>query len=158
MNHSFLSFKTPLRAVPSSVVIIGLIAALIGFADASYLTIEHYKNVIPPCSVGGCETVLTSSYSTVAGIPEALLGAIYYLVILVGLFAYLDTKKPAILKWTLIIPILGFIYEVWLVYLQLFVIHSICEYCMLSALVTLVLFCIAVYAFSRRDASPALPE
>lgn len=140
-----------LRALPNSVTVTALVVALIGFADAVYLTIEHFKNAIPPCTIGGCETVLTSSFSSVFGVPQALLGAIYYLAILVGLFAYLDGKSPAILKWTMIVPIVGFVYEVWLVYLQLFVIHSICQYCMLSVLVTLVLFVISLYALSRRE-------
>ncbi len=147
------------RALRNSLVVIALIVALIGFADAVYLTVEHFQNVIPPCTTGGCETVLTSAYSSILGIPQAVLGALYYLAILVGFFAYLDTKNQKILKLTLMIPVIGFIYELWLVYLQLFVLHSICQYCMLSALVTLVLFGISVYAFCGRKAAlpPANP-
>jgi len=151
MNSS-PSSKTQPRALRNSLVWVTLVVALVGFADAAYLTIEHYKNVIPPCTIGGCENVLTSTFSVIFGIPQAVLGAIYYLIILVGLFAFIDSKNPKILKWTMIIPIIGFIYELWLVYLQLFVIHSICQYCMLSAIVTLVLFGISVYYFSRRAA------
>lgn len=147
-----------LRALPNSLTIVSLLVALVGFADAVYLTIEHYRNVIPPCTIGGCETVLTSTYSSIFGIPQAVLGAIYYLVILVGFFAYFDSKNKTLLKWTLVVPVIGFIYELWLVYLQLFVVHSICQYCMLSALVTLVLFGISVYAFSRKETSSEVPE
>ena len=64
------AFKTIIDAAARSKVSTGavvflFIVALIGFADASYLTVEHYRNVIPPCTTSGCETVLTSSYSTI---------------------------------------------------------------------------------------------
>ena len=147
-----------LRVLPTSVTVTALLVALIGFADATYLTIEHFQNVIPPCTVGGCETVLTSSYSVIFGIPQAVLGALYYLAILVGLFAYLESKNRNILKWTMFIPVIGLLYEAWLVYLQFFVVHSICEYCMLSALVTLGLFGISIYAFSRKEISADAPK
>src|SRR5690348_14780226 len=60
-----------------------IILSFLGFLDAAYLTILHYKNVIPPCSIAhGCETVLTSQYATLGPIPIALLGVFFYLVVL----------------------------------------------------------------------------
>ena len=148
-------FKRPLKA-PNSLVIVALIVALLGFADAAYLTLEHYQNAIPPCSIGSCETVLTSVYSTVLGIPVSLAGAMYYLVILVALFAYLDTKKDFLLKLALIIPVIGFIATAWFVYLQLFVLHAICVYCMGSAITTTLLFIVSMIVFSKYRAADTL--
>jgi uncharacterized membrane protein len=147
MNLKHL-LKQPLQVVPNKVAIILLIVALIGFADAGYLTVEHYKDAIPPCSItGGCESVLTSGYATIAGLPVSLIGAVYYLLIAVGIFTYIESKKTRLLKLALLLVVLGFIATLWFVYLQLFVIKAICLYCMGSALTTTLLFIGAVYVF-----------
>src|SRR4051812_8879211 len=92
----------PLNSLPTGLVLALVIVALLGFADAAYLTVEHYQNIIPPCSItGGCEKVLTSPYSTVLGIPVSLVGSIYYLLVLVGLAAYLEGKYERILRYAL---------------------------------------------------------
>jgi uncharacterized membrane protein len=166
MINSYPSFRRPLRALPSSLVIIFFIIALLGFADAAYLTAEHYLQAIPPCTTGfSCATVLTSSYSTIAGIPVSLLGAFYYLVICIGVFAYLESKHVArevkahhhaILKGALCLTVLGFLMSLWFLYLQAFVIHSFCEYCIGSALTSTLLFIIALVIFIRDARAPTI--
>jgi uncharacterized membrane protein len=127
-----------------------LIVAVLGFTDAAYLTIEHFQGVIPPCSiVSGCETVLTSSYSVVAGIPVSLLGALYYLIITIGVFAYLDTKKPDILKWTLSLTICGLLMSLWFIFVQALILKAWCIYCLGSAATSIVLFILANIVFKK---------
>ncbi len=123
--------------------------AVIGFVDASYLAVEHYINRIPPCAIGSCETVLTSSFATVAGIPVALAGALYYLIILVLLMIYLDTKKESMLRGTLIFTTAGFLASIYFFILQAFVIHAFCQYCLVSALTSTILFITSVYIFYK---------
>ena len=124
-----------------SVVALLLAASLIGFVDAAYLTAKHYLGAPPPCGLfGGCETVTTSEYAKVAGVPLALLGALYYLAVFLSTIVYLDTRRSGILRMTAGFTAVGFIASLWFVYLQLFVIKAICPYCMLSALVSTVLF------------------
>lgn len=142
----------------------GLVFALLGlaplgFLDASYLTIEHFLNKVPPCTiVHGCEAVTTSPYSLIFGIPTALLGALYYLAIILALVYYLDSKRAIIIKLTASFTAVGFAFSLWLVYLQLFVIRAICLYCMLSALSSTALFIIGLLvlkshrAFERQTA------
>jgi uncharacterized membrane protein len=164
MNNSYLSFKQPLRALPASLVIVFFIVALLGFADSTYLTVEHYMGVIPPCTlVSGCEAVLTSAYSTIAGVPVSLLGALYYLVICVGVFAYLESKHiaqevkahhHAILKSVLYLTVLGFLMSMWFLYLQAFVIHFYCLYCLGSATSSTLLFIIALVIFIKDAKAP----
>ncbi len=116
--------------------------APLGFLDATYLTIEHFLNRVPPCTiVHGCEAVTTSSYSMLFGvIPTSLLGALYYLALILGLIYYLDSKQAVILKGIAAFTAIGFVFSLWLVYLQLFVIHAICLYCMISAISSTCLF------------------
>jgi uncharacterized membrane protein len=154
MKHLKRSLTLPLAEARTAIVAFFLIVAVMGFADASYLTIEHYRGVIPPCSVTeGCEVVLTSSYSTIFGVPTSLLGAIYYLAVSIGAFIYLESKHgageiaahhAAILKWTLMATAFGFGMSLWFVYLQLFILHSICIYCMGSAAASTILFITAI--------------
>ena len=136
----------------SNVLIYGwLLLSLIGFTDASYLTVKHYRGEVPPCFLSsGCETVTTSKYSTVFTIPVALIGAIYYLAVFLLSVLYLDTKRTIFIK---IIPPLtggGFIASVIFIYLQLFVLHAICLYCVISAFTSTGLFGISIAQKMRK--------
>lgn len=126
------------------------VVALIGIADAIYLTIHHYTGEKVPCTiVAGCEQVLTSSYAEIAGIPLAAFGA----------FAYFTAFSLAILAafgnrsmWKLfgIQASIMAVFTVWLVYLQGFVIEAFCQFCLVSAAVTFTLFAIFLISkFSR---------
>jgi uncharacterized membrane protein len=124
--------------------------ALLGFADATYLTIEHYQGVIPPCSVvSGCETVLTSQYSVIAGVPVSLLGALFYLAILVGVFAYLESKKTTAFKWAMLLTVFGLLFSLWFIYVQAVILGAWCLYCIGSALTSTILFVIACVVFKK---------
>ena len=142
--------KMPLQAVPNNIAIILLIVALIGFIDAGYLTLEHFQGRIPPCSVtGGCEVVLTSSYSVILGIPVSLTGVIYYLFILAGTFAYLESKNLKILKCVLLITFFGLLASLWFTFVQVFILNSYCAYCLGSALISLTLFSISMKVLNK---------
>ena len=57
-----------------------LILAFAGFVDATYLTISHFRGTALACTISnGCETVTTSAYATLFGLPVALLGLLFYL-------------------------------------------------------------------------------
>ena len=123
-----------------------LIVSILGFADAAYLTIEHYLKAIPPCAVGNCEQVLTSVYSQIAGVPVSLLGAIYYLLIAVLVILYLDTKNVRFFKAAAYITVLGFVASLYFFYLQAFVIHAYCQYCLMSAVTSTLLFILGIWS------------
>ena len=125
--------------------IVFLILSVIGFIDSAYLTAKHYSGVIPPCTIKGCEVVLASKYSEVAGLPVALFGSLYYLVILSLSASYLVVKKEPIIKFEAILTPLGLIASMYFVYLQLFVIKAICQYCMLSAGISTLIFVVGMY-------------
>ena len=148
----------PLRALPSSLVIAILVIAIVGFADATYLSVEHFLGVIPPCSItGGCEKVLTSSYAEVFGIPVSLIGAVYYLLITIGSLVYLESKHVSklakhnseILRLSLFLTIPGFLASLWFTAAQIFIIHSYCEYCLSSAIITTILFILTMVVSKR---------
>ncbi len=160
--------KQPLANIPSGLVVALFVIAILGFADATYLTVEHFLGVIPPCSVTqGCEKVLTSAYSTIFGIPDSLLGSLYYLAITIGSFIYLESKyiggrvaahHVAILKWTLLATGLGALASLWFLYLQIFVLHAYCIYCLGSAASSLILHFIAHHIWRKNVSVPINPN
>src|SRR3989442_10685431 len=57
--------------------------AVAGLAIATYLAATKLSGGIPVCGpLGGCETINTSPYSELFGIPVALFGVMFSLVIL----------------------------------------------------------------------------
>lgn len=118
--------------------------AFLGFLDATYLTILHYKNVIPPCTIGSCETVLTSQYSVILGIPLALLGSLFYLSVIVLSLLILTNYKKIFLQLFYAQATIGFIISLILLGLQAFVIKQFCQYCLLSFTTSTGIFIMAV--------------
>jgi uncharacterized membrane protein len=124
--------------------LLAAVVALIGLGDAIYLTIHHLTGEMVPCSVtGGCETVLTSSYAEIGGIPLAAFGAIaYFIAFSLAILAAFGNRK-AWFVFGIQVSLMAAT-SLYLIYLQLFVIKAICQYCMLSAGVCLTLFVIAL--------------
>jgi len=118
-----------------------VVFGFIGFVDATYLTINHFQNSVPNCHlIGGCQEVLFSAYSTVAGVPVALGGVFYYLTMLILTIHYFNTRKDKFLLLASKFTVAGLLASLYFVYLQIFVIKSFCQFCMLSAFVSMVLF------------------
>ena len=113
--------------------------SLIGLVDSIYLTVEHMAGRSVRCTiVAGCSAVLSSPYSSFRGVPLALIGAIaYFIVFSLATMAAFGYQK---LGRLLVVVVLGmFITTIWLFYLQAAVIKAFCQFCLLSALVTIVL-------------------
>lgn len=139
------SLTAPFLKIPRWIIAAFFIAALIGFADAAFLAIEHYRGVVPPCTIiSGCEKVTTSVYSEVFGVPLALFGAVYYFALLVLIIAYFDLKKTIILKIAALATTIGLLASLYFIYLQLIVIKAICLYCMISAAASAMLFVLGI--------------
>jgi len=124
--------------VPWDYVVAALLS-LIGLADALYLTVQDLTGQSLRCTiVSGCSEVLSSPYAHIGPVPLAVLGAIAY-------FTVFSLAVLAVFGYRLAVPLLGglvgvmFLMTLWLLYLQAFVIHHFCQYCLLSAAVTTVL-------------------
>lgn len=146
-NDWSISYKKALQAFPrlpfSLNYLVGAtgILGFLGFSDATYLTVEHYKNVIPSCSFAhGCETVLTSQYSALFGIPIALIGAAFYLALMALLLIWIQTKQKVWMTLLTTTAGAGLFVAVILVGIQAFVLHAFCQYCLGSELIDFLLF------------------
>ena len=124
--------------------------ALAGFLDAVYLTVSHYTGYISCSVISGCQEVLASQYSEIFGIPLALLGALYYLFILINLLLYIDNQN----KWSSLIisyiTIFGFLFSLYLLYLMFFVIDALCQYCLLSATTSTLLLILSMLFIKKK--------
>lgn len=99
---------------------------------AGYLTYVHYAGLHPICEIShGCETVQTSRYASLFGIPIALLGLITYVVILISVRNADETGLLAGYVLTLV----AFGFSIYLSYREVFTIHALCSWCVSSAIV-----------------------
>jgi uncharacterized membrane protein len=121
-----------------------LLLALAGFADAAYLSMQHFSGAHLSCPLtGGCDRVLTSAYATLGPIPVALLGAVYYLAIFLLAVIYLDTRREGALKAIAQLSYLGLLAAIGFVGLQIMVIEALCFYCLISAALSVGIFALA---------------
>jgi uncharacterized membrane protein len=134
------------------------ILATVGIGVAGYLTDVHYAGLTPICGIShGCETVQTSQYAYLAGIPVALLGLIAYLILLAS---SLSAGERALLTGFGVSAV-GFAFSVYLTYREVFSIHAICSWCVTSAIVfTLLVLVSSARVVARRPAlaTPAAPS
>lgn len=104
------------------------------------------------CGSGGCETVQLSRWSRFAGIEVALIGVLGYGCILLLSVASLQPKLAG-RRWpnTLLAVLSGIavLFTLYLTYLELFVIHAVCRWCVASGFIILAIF-IAVLLDRRR--------
>jgi len=125
------------RLLAGKLILYSAILAFFGFLDSFYLTLLHYKNIIPPCSLHfGCEKVLTSAFSMIGPIPMALLGVVFYLtVIIVCLLIVIENMKQ-LLKFFHFAVVVGFLVSVVLFFIQFWILQSFCQYCLLSEVIS----------------------
>lgn len=129
---------------------IARVLALVGFADAAYLTANHYAGASVFCGAsGGCETVLSSEFATLGPVPVALIGAVYYGV------ASLLAWTPAT-GWSRGVSLalagltgVAFVVSAVLFWLQADVIHAWCRFCLVSAGLTTLLFATSIWILRR---------
>ena len=119
--------------------LIAALISLIGLGDAIYLTVQHITGASLRCTIiSGCSEVLSSPYAQAGPVPLAAVGAAAYFVVfslaILAAFGY-----PLVQLLLKILLGLMFLTTLWLLYLQAFVIHHFCQYCLLSAAVTTVL-------------------
>lgn len=145
MTNSKTPFYKLLDSPTKKAILIGLFS-FVGLIDASYLAAKHYTGTIPPCTiVKGCEAVTTSQYATIGGVSVALIGAIYYLIVLIISVAIIESRNDRLKKFLTRFSIIGLLASIWFIYLQLFVIKALCLYCLVSAFSSTAIFITALF-------------
>lgn len=131
--------------------IVFFILSLIGVGDTTYLLVKHFQGAQDVCLfTQGCDKVLESSYATMLGMPMALWGFIFYFLVFITAVFFLAHRSLRVLYALAGMTVVGFVFSLVLVYLQAFVIGSFCEFCMLSATTSTLLFITAVYVMVHK--------
>jgi uncharacterized membrane protein len=125
------------------------VLALIGLGAAIYLTYVEITHAHALCGpVGDCNAVQSSPYAKLFGIiPIGLVGAVGYIAILVAWFwrrlrsdAVSRIAGPVMFGMALF----GTLFSVYLTYLELFVIHAVCIWCLSSAIIITLLMLLSL--------------
>ena len=125
--------------------------AAVGAAITGYLLYARHTGAELVCTTGGCETVQSSPYADLLGVPVAALGLAGFLGLVVaavgrGEWARLGQATLALASC---------LFGGYLLYIQLAVIHAVCQWCLATDMITTA---IAVLALLRlRLMTPAPP-
>ena len=125
-----------------------VLVALCGAFVALYLTLYKLGYIgTLVCAVGSCETVQTSKWASLFGAPVGAWGVGYYVA--VGVLAFTGLRASlaehvGLSQCLAAITGAGLLFSLWLTYLELFVIHAICMWCVISAVLAAALFVLSV--------------
>lgn len=129
--------------------VLGTVAA-IGATIALYLTIVKLTGGVPTCGpLAGCETVQSSSYSTLFGIPISAFGLGYQLAMLALVLGWWRSGDRRALLGAYLLGLTGVFVAAYLVYLQVAVIGAICTWCVAFDTTVVLGFIGAVIAYAR---------
>lgn len=132
---------------------IALFFTVVGLLVSIYMTIYKFTNNDKMCiGSGGCSVVNASRYSEVSGIPVALFGVGGYAAIL-GLLLLEHKNKFLEQNGTMLffgLSFTGFLFTVWLIYVEIALIESLCPFCLTSQASMTIIFIISVIRLIRQ--------
>lgn len=122
--------------------LVALGASIVALGVSTYLTVEHYDHsttlACPESATINCLKVTTSSWSVVAGVPVAVAGLAYFVVMTGLLVAALRTT--AVDLALLVGSAVGVVTALYLVGVELFAVDAICLWCTSVHVLTLIVF------------------
>lgn len=130
-----------------------ILAALdvIGLLIAAYLSVVELGGGVPYCgALHGCETVAQSEYARIAGVPVAVYGVGLSLVLFSLAIAWIRSDRPGLLDAHYGLSLVGVIFEIYFLTLQVFVIHAVCVWCTAYGLSLIARFFVAMAIWIRR--------
>ena len=116
-----------------------IVLVVLGILDSIYLIYKNRPNKTLTCPLhSDCHAVLQSKWNKFLGVKNEIWGLLYYLGVLglVGLVIYNFVDIKVLIS----VISFGFLYSGFLTYVQIFKIKEYCFYCLLSALINLLLF------------------
>ena len=124
---------------------------VIGLSIAAYLANVELGGGVPYCGpLHGCETVALSSYSRIGGIPVAVYGVGLSLILLTLAIAWIRTDRNGLLDAHYGLSLIGVIFEIYFLSLQVFVIHAVCIWCTSYGVSLIARFLVAMVIWIRR--------
>ncbi len=145
-------------AAPARNLMAVSILSLMGLLISLYL-LAHSLGLTGPvmCGLGDCEAVQTSPYSYIGPIPISGIGGVGYVVLLVLAFLGLQprfARSKAVSLLLLSGSLLGVAFSAYLTYLEAFVIHAWCQWCVGSAVIITVIFILLLPEIRKLGEAP----
>jgi len=117
---------------------VAALLALAGLMLSTYMLLQRlgYLGALACGPGGGCERVQASRWSEFLGFPVAAYGVLGYLGLFAVAFAGVQgrwAEHPGPTRLLVLLSGLGVAFSLYLTYLELFVIHAICRWCVASA-------------------------
>lgn len=129
------------------------VLALFGVLISIYMLLYHLGMIGSiVCGTGGCETVQNSPWSSFLGIPVPLIGLVGYAALLATALLGLQPRRIADRRVALVLltgALIAFAFSAYLTWLEAFVIHAWCRWCIASAVLTLLVVLAALPEFAR---------
>jgi uncharacterized membrane protein len=140
--------------------IVSLLLAIAGAGISGYLTYVHYNMDALVCAGGGCHIVQASKYSEIVGIPVAVFGLLMFAAVagLVVTRELLPDQAYLANTGIMILLVSSLIYYAYLTYLEAYVIHAWCQWCVLTAIITVLLFIIEALRMREDFRDDDVPE
>lgn len=121
-----------------------LLLAFLGIVDSGYIAWKHSRKEPLACPVGenSCNIVTKSKWSEIFGIRNEVLGIIYYLVIgILGLTILFNQSYQSLaINILLFCSSIGLLFSLFFVYVQAGIIKKYCFYCLISAILSVLIF------------------
>lgn len=135
--------------------------AVFGMFIAYFLLLFHNGALVGVCEPSGWDDCGQVSgpgapYSSIGPIPVALLGLLGYIAMFMAVWLkdWVNLLEEYIPEIMIGLTGLALLFSAYLTALELFVIHAICRYCVISAVIVLIQFILAVsYLRSVNQAS-----
>jgi uncharacterized membrane protein len=131
------------------------IATIIGLIDSGYLSVTKIISMRLYCTpgLGDCQSVNASVWSYLFGIPVAYLGFLTYLAILLLMIFGKKIKIVAPYQEYLyfFVTLVGILFSGYLTYIEVAILHTYCQWCVISAVMMTILFVTSVIKLARRQ-------
>ncbi|MFA7202027.1 MAG: vitamin K epoxide reductase family protein [Candidatus Paceibacterota bacterium] len=136
-----------------------IVCAFVGFINASFLFEKAQSGDAIPCFVvSGCDQVQNSPYAHLFGVPLSFWGLLYYAVLIcITIYLFLKERQGGFLSqslrtfstlWIGVVSF-GFLFSLYLLYLQIFPIGAFCSSCLLSFVDMIIITASAMIVWHR---------
>ena len=148
------------KTVRGFLPVAGLVLAIVGSGISGYLSFEHGREGALVCGVGhGCQVVAASSYAHLGPLPTASYGMFMYLMLtaVYGTRLIIRPSVQVVLSLrvgTTIVTCVGTGISAWLTYVELYILHAVCFWCVMSAITITFLLIVAAAEFIPRRQRP----
>lgn len=131
--------------------IIIFVLGLCGFMVAKHIRNHKVKDKPLVCMVGfDCHAVVHSDYSKFFGVPVEIFGMIYYALVSISYLFFIfmrDSMPVTLIGFLIMISLTAFLFSVYLIFVQIFILKKGCSWCIVSALISALIFILTIFHY-----------